>query len=363
MRRQETKQGPKARRQSGCKLLALLCGALLLPVLAQAADPLQGRWEGSLSLPGGETMPVVLRLDQSGDGNWGGHVLATTAEGEDISLRSLSISGSAISFRFQSPNLPAAVFFSGNYQSWDDALKGVFVMSGQSLPIRFSRFVETPTPGAGELALPESDEVPTGFRRHVGHFGISGRGSYAYPIYVIREDTRNINDITTSSSSWSAGARWYIMDAFALFGRYYSGGLAFRTNDANLALFGFTGDEFLEMSGIEGGFNIYIGNSLLGDSKFNPYVTFAVGKLDWSVGMDGRGSEVFAILEEPVAGNDFTIGAGLGTEYPLSNHLVFEFEWYWRYVFTEDDTRWDDVVNQWTNTHLWDMSFGLVINF
>jgi hypothetical protein len=311
-------------------------------------------------------MPVILNLEQTAEGKWTGN-FEDAESGKQIDVQSLSVSGSAISFRFVQPEMPAPLYFSGNYQSWDDGLKGVFTLLGQAISIRFERVVETVDAdgqplGPGEAEAAEA-EVPRGFRRHEGHFGLAGHGTYAYPLYILKEDRRNINDITTSSYGWNADVRWFVMDALALFGRYYSGGLAFETNEKNLALFGFTGNEFLEISGFEAGLNVYIGNVLLGDSQFNPYFTFCVGLMDWVLGVDGRGSEAHRILDEPVEGDDYSFGAGIGIEYPLINHLFLEVEWFWRYVRTEDQSRWEDITNEWTNTHLWDLSLGVMLHF
>ena len=72
---------------------------------------------------------------------------------------------------------------------------------------------------------------------------------------------------------------------------------------------------------------------------------------------------VYAILDEPVEGSDYMAGAGLGLEYPFSNRFMVLAEWIWRYILTEDKNKWTDVNQGWTNTHAWDVSLGLMIEF
>jgi len=167
--------------------------------------------------------------------------------------------------------------------------------------------------------------------------------------------------MTSSSSALNFGARWYVLDAWAIFGRYYRGGLGFDSKWKDIH--DFTGDEYLSLDGYEFGFTFYLGNVIMGDSKFNPYFTTAVGKMDWSLESNGRGSDAYTILDEPVEGNDYVVGAGFGNEYPITDNIDFEFEWYWRYVRTQDGTKWSDTTTQWTNTHIWDLSVGLSVNF
>jgi hypothetical protein len=364
MRREKTRRVPHGQ-SSRALPLAAVCLVLLLPVLAHADDPLQGQWQGTLTLPGQETIPVLLKLDQASDGSWSGSI-DPNRSGQPIALKGLAVSGSALSFRYQSEQMEKAAFFSGNYQSWDDAIKGVFVLAGTTMPIRFERVGVGPG-GALSPAAAESSRVEVetrGHVRHQRHFGIEGRYGIWYPVYVLKMDERNINDITTSASGWGAGVHLYLLDGLALGGRWLNSGLAFDTNEKNLARFGFTGKEFIEFKGWEIFLRAYMGNMLLPDSKFDPYVTAIFGKVDWKLLVDGRGgSEVYQILDEPVEGTDYMAGAGLGVEYPISSRLMVLAEWIWRYIRTEDKTKWANVDQGWTNTHAWDVSLGLMIEF
>jgi opacity protein-like surface antigen len=102
---------------------------------------------------------------------------------------------------------------------------------------------------------------------------------------------------------------------------------------------------------------------ILPGSRFNPYVIGAIGKTSWDLGSDGRGSTPVAIDDEPLEGDDWAFGGGLGTEYGINGHLGIEAEWLWSYFLTEDTQKWEDNVSQWTNTHAYRLSLGIIYWF
>jgi opacity protein-like surface antigen len=352
-------------RPLSCRPLVLgICLVAVLPALALAVEPLHGEWEGDLTMPDGTSRHVIIELQQGGDGSWTGRIQAGADRTQHLELDRLSVSGSAVNFRFTNPQDGETAIFSGSYQAWSDQIKGIFRVRGFSLPIMMNRVgagVDGQLTGtAADSALVDAKVVRT---RHENNFAVSFRGSLWNPLYVLKEDARDINDITTASSGYDASLRWYIIDDLALFGRYVQGGLGFDTNESNLGLFNFSGDEFLEMKGWEFGLNAYWGDVIFPNSDFNPYATAVIGKIEWSVGTDGRGSDPYQILETPLEAKDYGVGFGLGTEYPVTKALAVEFEWMWRYILTEDLDEWSDQTLTWTNTNAWSLSLGMVANF
>jgi hypothetical protein len=259
--------------------------------------------------------------------------------------------------------MDAPVIFSGNYQAWDDMLAGVFIVGGESRPVDFTRISAPPgaelETGPADSLLVE-DEIH-GYRRHRATFGIDGRIFYIVPIHVLKDEERKINEISTPSYGWTAGLRWYVLDGWALFARYFYGGQGFKAKQLYLDYHNFTGSEFLSEEGYEGGMYFYLGNALFPSSKFNPYLVFTGGKIDWSLGIDGRGSEPLEILDQKFEGNDWTFSFGLGTEYPLGRRLAISLDWTWRFILTKDSARFDPEF-LWGNTQQWEFAFGLVLN-
>ena len=347
----------------GWQLFVLSCMLMTVPALALAQDPLEGEWEGDLTMPDGTARHIIVELIQGAEGGWSGKIQSPTDRTQYLELTRLSVSGSAVSYRFTNPSDGETAIFSGNYQAWNDLVKGIFRVRGFSLPIQMARVGAGIEEGLeGELAEGE-EEAKVVRIRHENNFGVTLRGSLWNPVYILKEDNRDINDIATSSSGYDAAVRWYVIDDLALFGRYVKGGLGFDSNEYNLGLFGFTGNEFLEMKGWEVGINAYWGDILFPTSNFNPYATFIVSKIDWTLGIDGRGSDPFVILERPVTAEDYGFGFGFGTEYPLTKALSLEVEWLWRYFMTEDTDVWNDDDLRWTNVNAWSLSLGMVTNF
>jgi hypothetical protein len=367
MRRWNRKRGQVTRRYPLLSLLLIMLIVGMLPVSAWAADELKGQWRGAVTLPGGDELALELTLEQPAGGDWSGTVKASILGEEPIRLENLSVSGTAVSWRLQPAAMPEPVIFSGNYSAWNDAIRGVLVYAGESLTLRLDRLgvapgVEVTGAAPSDTSAAAREEVFQRIR-HTTSFGITVRANLWKPLYIIREDRRNINDIATGEGAMDASLRWYAMDDLAFIARYVNGGLGFHTNAKNLALFGFTGLEYLDINGFELAINAYIGDILTPNSDFNPYLTACFGKLDWQLGVNGPDSEPYRILDEAVEGSDYGLGFGLGVEYLMDGHYAVEVEWLWRYIFTEDATLWPDTTNLWTNTHIWAISCGLVRNF
>jgi hypothetical protein len=335
-RRWNRKRGQVTRRYPLLSLLLIMLIVGMLPVSAWAADELKGQWRGAVTLPGGDELALELTLEQPAGGDWSGTVKASILGEEPIRLENLSVSGTAVSWRLQPAAMPEPVIFSGNYSAWNDAIRGVLVYAGESLTLRLDRLgvapgVEVTGAAPSDTSAAAREEVFQRIR-HTTSFGITVRANLWKPLYIIREDRRNINDIATGEGAMDASLRWYAMD--------------------DLAFIGF-----------ELAINAYIGDILTPNSDFNPYLTACFGKLDWQLGVNGPDSEPYRILDEAVEGSDYGLGFGLGVEYLMDGHYAVEVEWLWRYIFTEDATLWPDTTNLWTNTHIWAISCGLVRNF
>jgi len=355
-------------RHSSWPLCLSIWLVLTMPSLAVAADPMAGEWQGPYTIAGSTESLLHLKLLQATDGSWAGKlkVHPDSTAFEDV-LR-LSIHGTAVSFRYDPPQIPGQVIFSGNYQSWNDAIKGIVIVGNDNIPVLLERVGLHPDAAAAaaadsaQLAMQEEFEIAQ--IRHEKKFAVVGGTAYWVPVHVVKDDTKNINDVTSADWAFNAGVRWHVIDQMAMNFRYVRGGLGFDSSDENLQPFaplGLNKDSYLQIDGFEADITAYLGNSLFRKSKFNPFVTFLVGYYDWQLSSSGRDSEPIQILEEPVTGKDWGAGLGLGTEYPLGKHLALQFSWLWQFVFTEDETKWDKDLF-WSNTTFWSLNFALVIN-
>ncbi|MFO7654668.1 MAG: hypothetical protein R6X25_12725 [Candidatus Krumholzibacteriia bacterium] len=335
-------------------LLAVLCAP------AGAREELAGSWRAVMKTPQGE-VAIDLQMERS-EREWTGTISDPTGSGSELRIEALSIGENTISFNFRPSGTPFPASFYGNYLSDDDVIRGTFSIAGRSSPL--TRFERT-SPIPDSLRPAEDAEVKRGRQRHFGMFGLSGRAAYFQPVHILKDNDRNLNDLTTADFGWDAGLRWFVLDGFALFGRYFSGSMGFDTEESRLAPFGnigLTADSVLDLTGYEGGIHISMGNLLVPESRFNPYATAVVGQVDWSVGESGRGSAPLVIDDVPLEGTDWHVGLGLGTEFALSRHLLLEFEWLWRFMLTEDEELFDPD-EYWTNTQFWQLSAGLVLTF
>jgi len=214
----------------------------------------------------------------------------------------------------------------------------------------------------GTAAATADTTLATARHKHPHLLAVSAHGGWRVPVRILKENKRNINDIMSSAAGFDAGLRCYPLDGLALGARYARGGLDLTANALDLARFGLTGDEYLKLDSYAVWLSAYLGNALLPDSRFNPYLTLSVSRYDWAFTQGGRDGEPYVILETPVEGKDIGLAGGIGCEYALSDRLWLETEWSWNYVFTELD-RSDDVFSVWTNTHYWNLGLGLVLGF
>jgi opacity protein-like surface antigen len=198
--------------------------------------------------------------------------------------------------------------------------------------------------------------------KHRHLFAVSAHSNWRVPVRILKENKRNINDIMSSAAGFDAGLRCYLLDGLALGARYARGGLDLTDNALDLSRFNLTGDEYLKLDSYTVWFSAYLGNALLPNSRFNPYLTLSASRYDWAFTQGGRDGESYVILETPVEGRDIGLAGGIGCEYALGDRLWLETEWSWNYILTELD-RTDGVFGVWTNTHYWNLGLGLVLGF
>lgn len=319
----------------------------------------EGIWIGQVRSPNGEERPVTLTIDNVN----GEHVITLedpfvdTIRGQDI-----NVNDTMISFTFRPEGADYPSHFTGTYIAADDRVSGSFSQRGASRFVKFRRDPSTVILGLtkdGEIIEPQR-------KRHLHKFAVTGRLSYWAAMHMVRDEVYTMNNITTSKLNYDLGLRWHARDAFVIFGRYYHGNQGFSDDSKKLAAFediGLNADSNLKLDGWELGLTGYFGNVFNEDSRFNPYMTAAIGKVSWEVTEGDRGSQVLDIDDDLLMGKDLSFGFGFGTEYEMSSSFNLEFEWMWRYFATQDETLWKNINEEWNNTHTWALSAGLTYLF
>ncbi len=339
--------------------MTVLCGALLLPWAALAGTTPAGQWVGEVKTPDGKKVQVHLTLQKEGS-TWAG-TLEDPTIGE-TTVSNLRVTDTRISFTFKPANAPFPLNFSGSYVAGDDRVTGTFSLHGSSRFVKFKR-----VPGSEVVAMADGQEPPEPARiRHDYNFAVDARFSYWTALYVIKDDVYNLNSMTVSTPNYDAAFKWFVMDGFNIFFRYYRGGMDYTDDATKLGQYpdlNVTGDSYLKLDGMEIGISGYLGNIMMPNSKFNPYLTGAVGQASWALHENGRGSAIVTPGLHPLEGDDLAFSFGAGTEYELGRKLMLELEWAWRYFLTEDELKWEDVDGLWSNTHAWALSIGLNYGF
>ena len=340
-------------------VLALLAVCLATPVAAFAGTTPAGEWQGTMKTPDDEEVDIFLTLSKEGtvwSGTLDSDAIGTTA------ITGLRVTDTRISFTFQPEGAPFPAHFTGSYIAGDDRVTGTFSLRGNS---RFVKFKRVPGSEVVPLAPDEEPRLPARIR-HDYKFALTARGSYWAALHVVKADNYNINTLTAGDWAIDASLNWFAMDEFNLFVRGYRGGQKFTDNQDKLdryADIGLNSGSYLKLDGFEIGAKGYLGNVMMRNSKFNPYLTATAGMVQWELTEGGRGTEVLVLDEQAFTGDAPAVSFGLGTEYELSSSFALEFEWAWRYFLTGDDAKWPDPDNTWSNTHAWALSFGLMWGF
>ncbi|MCP4292292.1 MAG: porin family protein [bacterium] len=319
----------------------------------------EGIWFGEVRTADGEYQQVSLTIREDN-----GEYIITLEDPFVNSVRGqdIKVTETYISFTFRPVGSDYPSHFSGSYIAADDRLTGSFSQRGVSRFIKFHRDPTTIILGKtkdGQIILPARI-------RHLHNFAVTGRLSYWAAMHMVKDETYNINSITTGQLNFDLSGRWFAMDNFSIFARYYKGGLGFSDEESKLAPFqslGLNSDSTMKLNGWEFGVTGYLGNAISESMKFNPYLTASFGKATWEVNSSGSGSDIIAIDDRPLEGKDWAAGFGIGTEYEINSSFNLEFEWMWRYFMTEDEFTWVNVDEHWTNTHAWALSLGVTYMF
>ncbi len=340
----------------------ILCGLLAVlaaPVSVQAGTSPAGEWTGNMKTPDGQEVEIFLTLDQQGE-NWSG--ILESSEIDETTVSGLKVTDTRISFTFKPEGAPYPAHFSGSYIAGDDRISGTFSLRGNSRFVKFNR-----VPGSETVALPAGEEPVAPARiRHDYHFALTARASYWAALHVVKDDNYNINNLTVDDWSFDGTLRYYIMDGFNIFVRGYRGSQITSSDQTKLDRYndiGLVSQSTWKLDGLEFGIMGFLGNVMMRNSRFNPYITATYGRVNWEVTHLERGSEVISVNEEPLKGKDSAFMFGLGTEYDLGKRFALEFEWGWRYFLTGDTTKWPDPDNTFSNTHAWSLSLGLTYGF
>ena len=336
-----------------------LLAALIVSIPAQAGTNPAGEWTGTMKTPDGQEVEILIKLDQQGS-TWLG-TLDSDAIGE-TTVTGLKVTDTRISFTFKPEGAPFPAHFSGFYIAGDDKVTGTFSLRGNSRFVKFKR-----VPGSEAVVLaPGMEPVAPARIRHDYHFALTARASYWAALHVVKDENYNLNNLTVGDWSFDGTLRYFVMDGFNIFVRGYRGSQKTTSDQSKLDRYndiGLVSQSTWKLDGVEFGLMGYLGNSMMRNSKFNPYLTAAAGIVQWELTEGARGTEVISISHQPLMGEDPAVAFGLGTEYEISKSIALEFEWLWRYFMTGDKTKWPDPDNTFSNTHAWSLSFGLTVGF
>jgi len=339
--------------------MTVLCGALLLPMAALAGTTPAGQWVGEVKTPDGDKVQIHLTLQQE-NSTWTG-TLEDPTMGE-TSVSNLKVTDTWVSFTFKPASAPFPLNFTGSYIAGDDRVTGTFSLHGSSRFVKFKR-----VPGSETVAVAGGEEPPEPMRiRHDYKFAVTGRFSYWAALHVVKDEYYNLNAMTVGTPNYDVSFKWFVMDGFNVFFRYYRGGMNYTDDPDKLGQYpelNVSGDSYLTLDGMEIGVMGYLGNIMMRNSRFNPYLTGTLGQTSWEFNESGRGSPVVVPGLHPLEGDDLAVSFGIGTEYELSRKLVLELEWAWRYFLTQDEVLWPNPDELWSNTHAWALSAGLTFGF
>lgn len=259
------------------------------------------------------------------------------------------------------------------------ALLGLIIVCGASLAM-----AQDEAPPATEEALAAAAdeaeaavEVEEKERRHPGFLAVALGAEHMVPINILKEEIYDMNDLTGASMAFGGGLRIYVLDMLAVHLNVRRGGTSFVDDkpeemaliDEKLDGVGlFTPDSYLKLDGGSVGVVTYLGDAMMPESRFNPFVSANVLYYDWAVTTNGRDSAVLTYQDEPIEGADFGVGIGFGTEYGLNDSMLLELGLVWNYLLTGDEIVFDgfQAPNDsfyWTNTHWWGLSANLVFGF
>ncbi len=314
-----------------------------------------GTWVGEVKDPDGKKFEIRLQIDKE-DQDWK-CLLEDPFLGTQEANR-LIVTQSRIGFTFRPKDAPFPSHFSGIYLAGDDRIAGTISQRGSSVMIKFKR-----DPDSILLDLTDANGEPIipARIRHPYRFAVTGRYSLWPALHVVKDETYNINTLTSRTGNFDGTLKYFVLDQFNIFFRGIRGGLEFTEDDRidTFQEYGLSSESYLKLDTYEFGVMGYLGKLLFGSSKFNPYLTGAIGKTSWELNKGARDSDIVEILFSPVEGTDWAFAAGLGTEYEIGGSFCVEAEFLWRFFATQDEEIWANTDDLWSNTHAWSLSLGL----
>ncbi|MCP4574419.1 MAG: hypothetical protein GY838_18880 [bacterium] len=338
-----------------CAVLATcLLAVILVPATAAAVGP-AGTWQGKMLTPDGGEFDITLVLDGSGS-RWSGNL--TEPDSGAMPLQNLRVTATRVTFTFRPASGGVPAHFTGGYIAGDDRITGTFSVRGGSRFVKFDRVAD----GEGE-AMSLAQPLPTRVR-HPYKFALTGRAAFWPAVHTVKDEAYKINDHTKSAWNFDAALRYFVLDGFCVLVRGYRGGLGFDEDVVkDHTLTGLSGDSYFRLDGWEFGLTGYLGNIMMSESKFNPYVSGGGGQVDWALTESGRGSESVVLERTALEGTDWAAYFAIGTEYEISSSLALEFEWAWRTFMTSDEMAWPDTDTTFSDTSAWSLGMGLTWGF
>jgi opacity protein-like surface antigen len=325
---------------------------------AIAAGP-SGTWSGNMRSADGGEFSVEVILDGSRT-SWSGTI--SDPEMGEVPLENLRVTATRISFTYRPEGGAIPAHFTGGYIAGDDRITGTFSLRGNSRFVKFDRVAGKDELGAAAALEPEAPLRA----RHPHRFGLTARAAYWAALHLVKDEVYNLNNLTTSEINFDLSLRYYVLDSFNIFLRGFRGGQGITDDPGRLAPFtslGVSGNSYLKLDGLEFGVMGYLGGKMMRESRFNPYLTGAMGRTSWALHEEGRGSTVVVLDRDPLEGKDWSFALGLGTEFDLGQTVKLEFEWLWRYFLTKDEAKWPNSDKFWNNTHAWSLALGLTVGF
>jgi hypothetical protein len=137
---QQVRVGPEPRRPAGRHVRPALAFVFaLLPLAGHAQpDPVVGNWRGTITSAGGTETPFVLTIGKSGDRYVGS--TSGLAEGGDVALRTLDVTGPSMTFEAAAESRMGTVAISGSLAAEGGTLKGdgTLGIGNQRFPVSFA---------------------------------------------------------------------------------------------------------------------------------------------------------------------------------------------------------------------------------
>ncbi len=189
-------------------LFALLLFLLASSLGARAAEPLAGRWEGTLQIPGRE-LPVVVDLAPAG-GSWSGSIIITGLDIKGKPLADITVTNSEASFALAqlAGGRGLEAKFKGKLSD-DDRFAGDFTEAGNTAPFVLEKSgpAQVELPPRSTTVSPElegtwkGDYEMNGYPRHVtlqltnhgkegatAEFVIVGKQTNKLPVDLVTQD-------------------------------------------------------------------------------------------------------------------------------------------------------------------------------